>query len=349
MEYELSQAELGQILRATRVLSPDYTEEQFQSLVAAQQKLTDAGFLDAVWGMVRLQQEKDISCSEAIDAYQELLIEKTKLENELATLKEKHNEAEKAYQQVMINISVAKNELRLIRKDIKEEERQLTTLIKDAESEKKRINDDLEQCRQSGGVTMEDIAIAGKLKAEIENSGFSLEMMLGLAREFAPYQNARDRLAESLNTYHSLTEHIATLEKNATEQEKALTTVVNGLLSQTTGEERKVNHLKDNCRQLEINLSRLQVDVEQEQQMRQFYVRYNSVSNLMEYLASWRQVLFLRCDNPFCDPFAGINHIWTDKPARRCPHCGMGNINPDSEPYRLLNLPAGMPFKLNLG
>ncbi len=68
----------------------------------------------------------------------------------------------------------------------------------------------------------------------------------------------------------------------------------------------------------------------------------------MECLAGWKQILFLRCDNPGCEPFGGINHFWTDKQATRCPHCGSSYIYYDEELYNVLNLEM-LPFKLILG
>jgi len=80
MENEITTEELGQIIRAARVLSTDFDDEQIESLSYAWQRLADTGFLDAVWGMVRLQQEQRTSCSEALDANEELLKQKARLE-----------------------------------------------------------------------------------------------------------------------------------------------------------------------------------------------------------------------------------------------------------------------------
>ena len=68
----------------------------------------------------------------------------------------------------------------------------------------------------------------------------------------------------------------------------------------------------------------------------------------MEYLASWPQIFFLRCENAMCAPFNGITRFWTDKPATRCPHCGLGQLRADPEPFRLLDLPYGTPVTLIL-
>ena len=88
METEITTEELGQIVRAARVLSTDFSEEQIQSLSYGWQRLADSGFLDAVWGMTRLQQEQGTSCSEALDANKELLKQKENLERDVTILRE---------------------------------------------------------------------------------------------------------------------------------------------------------------------------------------------------------------------------------------------------------------------
>jgi len=50
---------------------------------------------------------------------------------------------------------------------------------------------------------------------------------------------------------------------------------------------------------LEDTLSRLQSDLADEETVRRFYGRYWSVGGLMEYLATWDQVIFLRCNNRY--------------------------------------------------
>ena len=151
MEDEITTEELGQIIRAARVLSTDFNEEQIKSLSYAWQKLADTGFLDAVWGMVRLQQEQGTSCSEALDANKELLQKMESLESKLAVLKEKvaqehnkHNEATKVHQQLLGQISAAKNELGLTQTAIQKEQEQLSSFQEKAEKEKSRIEKELE-------------------------------------------------------------------------------------------------------------------------------------------------------------------------------------------------------------
>jgi DNA repair exonuclease SbcCD ATPase subunit len=352
MEIEITAEELGQLIRSARVLSPDFSERQFHSLCAAQGKLTDSGFLEAVWGMVHLQEEQGISCSEVLDANHALLKQKTKLENEVADIKEKltqeqnkYNVAKTECQQLLNKINVANNELKVIHNDILKAQEYKSSFQKEVENENRQIEKDLEQCKKNAGVTAEDIVEASRLKAEVEKSGFNLETTLGLVQEFAPYQDAKDRLAGVLKTHQSITQSISALE----EKERGISAAIDLILQRKSAEEGELKRLEESRRRLEISLSRLQDDLEGEQGLRQFYVRYSPLSNLLEYLASWRQIYFLRCDNPICDPFAGVTRFWTDKPVRKCPHCGLGMINPDPEPFRLLKMPQGTVFSLRLG
>jgi len=356
MKNEISTEELGQIIRAARVLATDFDEEQIQSLSYAGQELADSGFLDAVWGMTRLQQEQGISCSEALDDNKALLKQKEKLERELAGLKEKvlqeqnkYSEATQIYQQLAGKINTAKNELQTIQSDTKAAVANLSSFQEKAERKKQRIEKELQRYQKNANVTTEEILAAGQLKAEVEKSGFNLETMLGLAEEFAPYHDARERLVGVLKTSQSLTQYLVDLKHDSEEKKKAIDSEIGQLLNRKGAEESEIKSLERARRQLEINVSRLHSDVDEEQGLRRFYMRYNPLSDLLEYLVTWRQVYFLRCDNPMCVPFGGITHFWTDRKVTRCPHCGLKMIEPDPEPLRLLNMPEGTEFKLKLG
>ena len=356
METEITAEELREIVRAARVLSTDFDEEQIQSLSYAWQRLADSGFLDAVWGMVRLQQEQGTSCSEALDANKELLKQKGNLERDLVILGErvkleqnKRNESININQQLASQINTAKNELQATKTAILKEQEQLLSFQEKTENEKRRIERELERCKKAAGVTAKEIAAAGQLKLEVEKSGFNLETMLGLAGEFAPYQDAGDRLAEALKTGQTLTEYISTLEQKSEEKKSDIAAEIEQLVSQRNSKQFQVEQLQKVCHNLEISLAQFNADVDEEQELRQFYVRYSPLSDLLECLVTWRQVYFLRCDNPMCAPYTGITHFWTDRKVRKCPHCGLSMIKPDPEPFRLLNVPEGTEFKLKLG
>ncbi len=353
MENGMTSEELGQIIRAARVLAMDFSEEQLKSLFDAQQKLADSGFLEAVWGMARLQEELGISCSEALDANQKLLKQKQKLESEVAILKDrvdqeqiKHSEAKKIHQQMVDNIKAAKSELEAVQSDVQKEQDQLLSLRKRTETEKGRMEKELERCRKNAGVSLEEIVTAGQLKTEVEKSGFALETILGLVQEFAPYQDARDRLAGALKTGQSIMEYVSALGKKSEESERSIKAEIDQLLNRKSAEEREVKRLEQARGQLEINVTQLHADIEEEQNLRQFYVRYSPLSKLMEYLMNWKEIYYLRCENPGCAPFAGMTRFWTDRNVSRCPHCGSGLIKPDADLFRLLDMPAGTVFSL---
>jgi DNA repair exonuclease SbcCD ATPase subunit len=349
MGIELNKEELEHTFRAMRVLATDFTEEQFEALLVAQRKLAAVGFLEAVWGIVQLQQEKGVDLSDVIIENQNLLDENQGLIVERTTLQKACDDVQNAYNQVTRTIAVARKELEEIQDKTQKQKEQLTSFVENAEKEKNRINTDLEKCRQKVGVTEKDIACTKQLKTEVKKSGFSLEEIIELVKEFAPYTDAREKLAEALKTSKLLTELIVFQEKTATEQNETINKELSQLSSQKIQAENEIIKLRDTCQQLKNNIALLQTDAEQEQQLRQFYVRYRSLTNLLEYLAGWKQITFLRCDNPGCEPFGGINHFWTEKHAARCPHCGSGPPHYDLEAYHLLNLPEGMPLKLKLG
>jgi len=348
MEFELNNDELDQVLQAMRVLVSDRGDERFQSLLAAQEKLSTSGFLEAVWGVVRLQEEKGIDLSHAIDEYQHLLNENEKLIGEQASLKDKRDGAQKAYQQILSDIAAAKKELEATIDKINKGKKELTAFAAQAERERKQINYELEECRNKAGVTEKDIIMAGSLKAKVKKSGFELEMILDLVKEFAPYRDARERLAETLEKEGSLTQQISSLKEELKEQENALTSTIDQVTSRKTQEENELRRLKNVCHQWESNLKHLQADVDEEQRLRHFMVRYQSGIGLLEYLTGWKQIIFLRCNNPGCEPFGGINHFWTEKQSTKCPHCESRLVYYDDELYNLLNLEM-RPFKLTLG
>lgn len=362
MDLELSPEQVNQIVRAARALAPGFTQEQLQWLVNCQRRLADPGFCEAAWGLARLERERGVACAKALDAYECLLQEKAKAEAELARLKEKllaqqvaNQGAEEKYQQVTEATEQAKRELAEVKAERQREERELVAFRKKAEREKKRIDQEVEEYRQKANVTEREVAAAGRLKAEIESCGFSLELMLGLSREFAGYKNAREKLAEALKKYRTLTEYLTAMEAQAEEQKTALNSELGSLQSQRDREETEVKGLEETRHYLETVIAQLQADVATEEEMRRFYRRYRGVSRLMECLANWEQVIFLRCNNPLSalagvfDPSARGAHFWTDKPATRCPHCGVTMLIYDEKPYHALNCPVGAPLKLQLG
>jgi len=284
------------------------------------------------------------------------------LETEVARLKQKllaqqtaNREAEGRYQQVIEAAQQAKKELAEVKAEREREERLLAVFRGKAEREKKRIDQEIEEHQRQANVTEQEVATAGQLKAVVEGCGFSLELMLGLSGEFAGYEDAREKLAEELKKYRTLTGYVTAMEEQAEAQKLALKSELANLQSQRNREQAQVNSLEETRHYLENIISQLQADVATEEELRKFYRRYQGVSGLMECLASWEQIIFLRCNNPLSalagvfDPSARGAHFWTDKPATRCPHCGLTMLIYDEKPYQALSWPVGAPLKLQLG
>jgi hypothetical protein len=76
----------------------------------------------------------------------------------------------------------------------------------------------------------------------------------------------------------------------------------------------------------------------------------------MEYLVSWREIYFVRCNNPlfaltgtFDRSKSGARFCTEKPPIRRCPCCDYPGAVYDKEFYQTFNLPPGQPLKLQLG
>ena len=345
MEYELRPEQVIQIVRAARVLDPGFTEKRLKWLTDGQKRLADSGFCEASWAVARFEQERDVSCADVLDACEELLREVSELEGEVARLKESQQtqldvirDIEQKHRQMTEAVGQSRSELEKVKAEREKEERRVAAFQKKSEKEKRRIDRELEEYRQEANVTKEETATASRLKAEVEKHGFSLDLALGLAQEFAGYEDIRDKLAEGLKVGLTLTRY----NEEAAEQKEILQSDIKGL----TGE----------CQQLTSNLSQLRADVALEKEMRRFYHRYQGAAALMEQLATWRNIFFVRCNNPLYaltgafDRSTSGARFWTEKPpTRRCPCCGYPGAVYDEKAYEALNQPFGTPLQLKLG
>ena len=339
MEEEFSPEEINRIVKAARVWAPGFTQEQLQQLVDSQHRLADSGFCEAAWGVVRLEQEKGIHCTEALDACQQLLQDKAKLEQKVTDFKGTLEVVQGELGQAQRRLEQAREELQAVQAERQKEETDLATLRGKAEKEKRAIQKELEQCRQEADVTKEETATAGQLKAEVGKHGFGLDLVLGLSQEFKGCEDIRDRLAEGLKEGLTLTEY----NSQAEERRQSLDT--------------DVKSLEGERRQVVSNLSQLRADTAFEEELRRFYHRYQSAGWFMEQLASWRGIFFVRCGNPLyaatrlLDQSTRGAHFWTEKPpgGGRCPCCDYPLVFYDEELYQALNLPIGESYKLQLG
>jgi hypothetical protein len=323
--------------------------------------LADSEFCEAAWGLARLEKERGITANKALDAVKGLLRDKAKLEADIALLQQKHltlqtanRDAEQRHNQMMEANKQASMELAGVRVELEKEKKWLITYRKEAEKEKRCIDEDVEAYRQKANVTEQEIATAGQLKAEVGRSGFSLEQMLAISKEFAGHQDAREKLAEALKKYGTLTECIAVTEKQAEAQKKTLNSELANVRSQRDREQAQVKTLEEHRRYLEETIAQLQANAANEQELRRFYQKYQGLSRFLDCLASWDQVAFLRCNNPVSALANAMNpsamaHFCTDKPPVSCPHCGKAAFIPDQKVYEALNLPPGVFVKFTEG
>ena len=86
MNNEFTADEIRDAVRMARAHCPGFSEDDFESLMELEKRITDSGYLEAVLGLIRLEEEKGISCTEALDACEKLIKQKTKLEQEVSAL-----------------------------------------------------------------------------------------------------------------------------------------------------------------------------------------------------------------------------------------------------------------------
>jgi chromosome segregation ATPase len=355
MGREFTADEIRETAKTARIYCPGFIGEKFESLMEFENQLDNSGHLQAVRALLRLEEEKGIPCTEALDAYEELFDHATKLKKEvadfelkLASLVGQIKQENNTYIKLQGAIKKAEEYLAEMKIQRQKEEKGIDAFREKAESEKRRINKELEDCHLKANITREEVIIAGLVKTEVENHGFTIENILDLSKEFAGQENAREKLVEALNRHGSLTKYLDDLAEQGEKQKTELKVDVANL------ETRKKNLDQDYRFQNNLILQ-LQADVDAEDELRRFHHRYQGLSILMEYLAGWNQVFFMRCNNPaftitgVFDRNSGNANFWTDKPPAMCPQCGYRHLLFDKRVYQALNCPVGAPLKLRLG
>src|SRR4030065_2009563 len=108
-----------------------------------ERRVNDSGYLEAVLGLIRLEEEKGISCTETLDACEKLIKQKTKLEQEVSALKQRSNElatqinnAQADYEQGKEAVVRVSQELRQVENDYSAAEKRLENFNRKMEKEK---------------------------------------------------------------------------------------------------------------------------------------------------------------------------------------------------------------------
>ncbi len=341
MTHEFTPEELKEVIRSARAFNPGFSEKQLQSLVELQTRLADSGYLEAVNGLVKLEREKGVSLSQALEMHNQLLQENEKLERrvaaqrlELETLQNRAKETEEKYREAVKATEYATEQLRKVKQDWEREEKELAAFKNKAAKERKRIDEELAEYRRKADVTEAEIAVAGQVKAKVTRHGFSLELTLGMAAEFAGYTNARERLAEALKKHGKLTGYLAALETDI----------------KTLGENRRnldgiLSRLREERAQHEMVLSQLKTEIAEKGELVGFYHRYVHLRSLIEYLGTSDQLTFHHC--LWCGAL-----FWVLRPGNvpssiyKCPWCGLVLVEADKNAYATVAQPSGTALKL---
>jgi predicted nucleic acid-binding Zn-ribbon protein/predicted RNA-binding Zn-ribbon protein involved in translation (DUF1610 family) len=352
MEHEFSPEEISQLVKVAQIMAPGLTQEDYQSLVDSQEKLGESGFCEAVWAVVRLQEQKGFNCAEVLEAVEELLRDKAKLETDIANLEkkqaqleERNRQAEETHRQLKDAVAQTKKELTTLKLEHQKEAEELDDFKEKGRLEKERIDKELGKCRKKASVTEEQVVIAGNLKAELEKHGFSLELALGLSQEFAGYADARDKLAEGLKKYGTFTAYLAAINQEGENRKKALQAEINGLEGSRRQAEYILSQLRTEQSREENMLSQLQSEIAEKGDVVGFYHRHRHLQPLIEYLDNQGGITFHHCT--ICGAiFWIIRPGATNMSAYKCPWCGNVLIEPDKKAYTITGQQPGALVKL---
>ena len=355
MNNEFTIDEIRDAIKTARIYCPGFDEQRFQNLMELEKRIAEPGYLEAVQGMIRLEKERNISCIEALDAFEDLLKQKAKLEGDLPELEKSAEsligeikQAVEEHERATRATAAAARKLARIEGKCAAAEKKLKSLNRKLEKDTQRVSEEIEGCYRQVSVTKEEVLAAGQVKNEAKNGGFTLDLVLGLSRELAGHKDARSELAEGLKEHGSLKKYLNELSEWGKKEKERVLAEISGLESDK-------KRLTEGSAYLKNMVSKLQADVASEEELRRFYHRYLGASPLMEHLASWNRLFFIRCTNPLYVLTGALNsktgnaHLWTDKEPAMCPHCGHRNLVYDDQVYQALNLPVGASAKVILG
>jgi chromosome segregation ATPase len=341
VKNEFTPEELKEVIRAARVFNPGFSEEQLQSLVELQRHAADSTYLETVKGLQRLEKEAGVPMSQALEMHGRLLRENKEMEQKLAAQNTKlealngHLRAmEEKHQEVLKAIQDTTTQLDELRRELERQEKRLVAFNNKAVREKQRIEKELAEYRHKADITEAEIATAGEVKVEVIRHGFSLEVALGIASEFAAYTDARGRLAEALKKEGKLTSYLTTLEtkiKTLEENQRHMESILS----------RQGNEVE----QHEALLSQLKAEIAEKSELVGFYHRYVHLRPFIEYLGSSDYLTFHHC--LWCGAL-----FWIIRPGGvatkvyKCPWCALTLVEPDKNAYAAVSQPPGMPLKL---
>ena len=175
---------------------------------------------------------------------------------------------------------------------------------------------------------------------------------LQLAQEFREHEKAPEDLVEVLEKRQTLKEHNAAMEWQGKERQQSLQTQIDQAeitLGQRKAEIKSLDVVRED---LESNIKKLKGDQQYETAKEKFYRKYFRISPLLDCLASWGQVYFMRCNSTvsnftqFFNPAMKPARLWTDRPPQKCPHCGLSSLLYDETVYRAIGASPGAPITI---
>ncbi len=356
MNQQFNADEIKQAARAARIYCQGFDEEHFESLMELARRVEQSGYLETVRGIHRMETERGVSLNNMLDATEELLRQVGEMGRQVADYELKLNnlealieQAQQRHNQSQEAIQKTEEALAATTAQREKKDRELKAFQNKADKEKRRIDKEVEDAHQRAGVTREEAAAAAQIKAEVEKHGFTLELALGLAGEFAGHSNATEKLAAGLKQHGSLTVYLKNLKEGAEKSRQELMSEISRL-------ELHNRQLEDSRLKLETVVSQLKADEAVEQDIRHFHRRFGELRPFLEKLSEWKEIYPLRCNHPFYaftkifNPATGCAHVWTDKPvSNKCPYCGLSTLVYDEEVYKAFNIPVGFPIIINLG
>jgi len=329
---EFSAEEIKEIVRTAQIFAQQFSEAQFQKLMGMHGEMAKSGFIEGAYGMLRLQQEYGIPCSQAPAKYIQIVKDTKKLETEAAVFRKRRETEERKLAETL-------QALDRVEVERSHQARELVALRTQAEEEKKRVEEELGKVRERAGVREQDIANAVKLKALVASHGLDLELALRLCEEFAHDPDAATQLALAVSEGHTQLEaREAWRKENDT------------LKAEAEERQSECDQLKLECQQHREALSRLQADLENEDRLRRFHQRYQGHVQVLEHLARWDEIVPVRCQGPFCGARFWVSRGPSNLRAYHvCPCCGLGPLDYDRDAVADIGLSSKGTIEIKLG
>jgi DNA repair exonuclease SbcCD ATPase subunit len=329
---KFSEEEIREIIRTLQVFAPSFTNDQYQKIIQMQEELADPEFIEAADELRRLRQEYGITYHDAPARYVKLL-------NDIAGAEQRLGELTERQRSQRDELDQTTKALEEVREEHHRQEEELKLFMKQAENEKQRLKDELEQAIQEANINREHIALAVNLKAEVEAHNLDLKLTLRLLEEFAGDEDAARLLAEAVAEYGSQLKARETLRRHN-----------EAVMVEGRQKQEKLAEVEAECQRKQEVLLRLQADLAEQERLRRFWRRFAGRSKALEYLAKWGQVIPMRCYALFCGA-----RFWVDldptnfRTKHVCPCCGRRLVDFDDEALTTLGLSFRGPFQINLG